>query len=96
MFEVIHAPDVNLTPDKGIQMVEPHPFTAIAIQNSVNDFLKARPKSSGGAVLQVTMKDGVNLVVAKKVNENFIVEAWIGKKWSEPIDAGVQAVLFFN
>jgi hypothetical protein len=79
----------------GVAMNEPHPFTADAIQKSVNTFLEARPEAKGGALLQVTMKDGVNLVVARKVKDNFVIDAWIGKKWSEPLDGGVQAVLFF-
>lgn len=86
---------------EGVQTITPSPFTAQAIQQSVNNFLKDKPDAKGGALVSVTMKDGINFVFAERVkigkdkDKEFVVTGWIGKKWSEPIDVGMAGTIFF-
>lgn len=77
----------------GVLLNEPNPFTAKAIENSVNKYLEGTPHE--GALLSVITLEGINLVLVKKKENKFGIEAWIGKKWGKPVDAGIQGVVYF-
>jgi hypothetical protein len=88
-------PNPPATDFKGVIMSRPDIFTAHAIQDSVNKFLVDNPQAKGGALLSVTSTDGINLVLATKLNNRWFVEAYIGKKWGAPVEGGIKGVVFF-
>lgn len=80
---------------KGVALNKPNIFDAVSIQKSVNDFLVDRPEAKVGALVKVSTTEGVNLVIATRVNNKFFVDAYIGKKWGKPIEGGIEGVVYF-
>jgi len=77
----------------GVKMVEPPPEIALGISSQVDDYLKG--SSHTGALLGVATTKGFNLVLAKKKDDRFVVETWIGKSWGSPLDYGVKGIVYF-
>lgn len=81
---------------KGVQTTPPSTFSALKIQENVREFFKGAPSNTKvTALLRVDMKNGANLVIASKLNDNVFIHSWIGKDWEGPVEGGVEAVVYF-
>lgn len=82
-----------MTEDPGVKMNEPPPEISTSISTMVEDHL--RGTSHTGAVLGVATTKGFNVVVAKKKDDRFVIETWIGKSWGSPLEAGIKGIVYF-
>lgn len=62
------------------------------IRDAVNQIAEGK---SGIFTAWVNTTSGVNMALAKKVKDDVHVVAYFGKKWGEPIEAGVALQVHF-
>ena len=67
--------------------VEPGPI-ASSLKSRVHEALAEIPEGKQGALVGIATETGVNLVVAHRAGDRWMVAAWVGKEWSGPTSAG--------
>ena len=94
-------PNIQKIPDHlrfepGVEMVPP-PAEFFKLTNEmIADAIRAADVKGGEtAVTWIATTEGVNAAVVARVNDDLHFLAYIGKKWGEPIEAGVAGRLTF-
>jgi len=80
---------------QGVVFNKPDPFTSLQIHDSVAKFVNTLPPNTRGGLATVATNKGVNAVLFTKINDKVEIDAWIGKTWGEPIEAGVAAKIIW-
>lgn len=73
----------------GVVVVEPFAIRD-SIKRQAEEALKTiEPSDTQMVELAVDLESGVNLAYAYRVNDEWKIAAWVGRKWDGPIAGGV-------
>jgi hypothetical protein len=67
--------------------IEPGPI-ASSLKSRVHQALAEIPDGKQGAIVGIATEKGVNLVVAHRANDRWMVASWIGKEWGGAVTGG--------
>lgn len=75
---------------KGVAFSAPGPELVPSITASIRRAVESLPAGSRGAIVGVATQDGVNAAIVARFDHGWDVQAWVGKRWAGPLEAGVQ------
>lgn len=88
----------NLPPDlwgePGVSMTPPPPSTIVQTNNMIRDAVSAIGQGkSGSLTVWINTTEGVNAAFVQKAGGHINIVAYAGKKWGQPLSAGVAGLV---
>jgi hypothetical protein len=77
---------------EGVKLNAPPPALMGSVMSEIEKAVSSLPPGTNGAFLAVGDLSGVNASIVTKAPGGFKVQAWVGKTWKGPVNAGVRVL----
>lgn len=77
-----------MTDDKGVQFIPPPTDRLGPIMRAVHTAVDSLPEGANGAIVGLVNEAGANAAVVAKLDQQWVVTGWVGKKWGGSLEYG--------
>jgi hypothetical protein len=76
----------------GVLYHAPPDHLILDVQGSIAKAIQQLPPGKRTALVGVATTEGANAAIVAKIDEHWVVQAWIGKTWGDPLNTGAQVM----